>query len=167
MLPPSPVPVTASPLPQPLCDRHTGTPACHQRRGLPNIGCCRSAQSAWPCSHPSIVRMGRAGSAPPLPCCPYFPLHQPSAVLCDNQERPSLWFCVILTVCLLHQPSAAGGRAGVWMLSHSLACSTCALTLAKSVPRRVTSTSCPCRVAFRVIDTGASGSVGTASPWGC
>jgi hypothetical protein len=33
------------------------------------------------------------------------PLHQPSAVRWDHQERPSLWFWRICTLCLLHQPS--------------------------------------------------------------
>src|SRR5262249_4923299 len=49
------------------------------------------------------------------------------------------------------------GSAGAWALSHSDACSTCVLTLAKSTPRDVTSTSCPCRLAFSVMLTGASG----------
>src|SRR5215510_599997 len=98
----------------------------------------------------------------PAPCWRYFPLHQPCVVLWDHQEWPSLWFCVICTPCLLHQPlgcpvPCVGGCAGVCTLSHSDACSTCALTLAKSVPRKVTMTSWPFRVAFSVIDTGASG----------
>ena len=50
-----------------------------------------------------------------------------------------------------------GGCAGAWTLSHCEACSTCALTLAKSTPRKVTMTSWPCRVAFSVMLTGASG----------
>src|SRR5262249_36423813 len=104
------------------------------------------------------------------------PLHQPSGVQCDHQERPSLWLCRICTPCLAHQPgwgdrSAcpvlwAGGCAGACTLSHSDACSTCALTLAKSTPRKVTITSWPCRVAFSVIDTGASGS-GNVGVSGC
>src|SRR5712692_10835827 len=46
MLPPSPVPATASPLPVPLCDTHTDTPVCHQRRSQPNTLSCHSALSA-------------------------------------------------------------------------------------------------------------------------
>src|SRR5262249_3761748 len=91
-----------------------------------------------------------------------------------HQERPFLWFCVICRPCLLHQPSGCpvpcvGGCTGACPLSHSDACSTCALTLEKSTPRNVTITSWPCRVAFRVIRTGASGrgSARVASPWGC
>ena len=100
----------------------------------------------------------------PAPGWRYLPLHQvPSAKRWDHQERPFLWFWRICTPCLLHQPSGCpvpcmGGCAGACTLSHSDACSTCALTLAKSVPRRVTRTSWPRRVAFSVIDTGASGS---------
>src|SRR5262249_31926053 len=83
----------------------------------------------------------------------------------------SLWLCRICTPCLAHQPLGCavvcvGGCAGACTLSHSEACSTCALTLAKSTPRKVTSTSCPCRVAFSVIDTGASGS-GNVGVSGC
>jgi hypothetical protein len=116
------------------------------------------------------------GRACTLPGGGYLPLHQPSAVRWDHQERPSLWFCVICTLCLLHQPGRSqrsdcpvpcvGDWAGACTLSHWLASSTCALTLAKSVPRRVTMTSCPCRVALSVILTGASGN-GTVGTSGC
>src|SRR4029453_2639923 len=107
----------------------------------------------------------------PAPEQRYRPLHQPSAVLCDHQERPSFWLGVICTPCLLHQPSGCpvlcvGGCAGVCTLSHSDAASTWALTLAKSIPRNVTSTSCPCRVALSVMLTGASGS-GAVGASGC
>src|SRR5262249_6939733 len=75
------------------------------------------------------------------------------------------------TPCLPHQPSGCsvpcvGGCAGACTLSHSDACSTCALTLAKSTPRKVTITSWPCRVAFSVILTGASGN-GAVGASGC
>ena len=63
--------------------------------------------------------------------------------------------------------SGACGRVdggGVWRWSHWLACSTCAWTLAKSWPRKVTSTSCPCSMAFSVILTGASGKGWLAAP---
>src|SRR5262245_54205178 len=105
----------------------------------------------------------KRGRACTLPSGGYLPWHHPAAVLWDHQERPFLWFCVICTPCLLHQPSGCsvlcvGACAGVCTLSHSDACSTCALTLAKSTPRKVTMTSWPCRVALSVMLTGASGS---------
>src|SRR5262245_39209099 len=105
----------------------------------------------------------KRGRACTLPSGGYLPWHHPAAVLWDHQERPFLWFCVICTPCLLHQPSGCpvfcvGGCAGACTLSHSDACSICALTLAKSTPRKVTMTSCPCRVALSVMLTGASGS---------
>src|SRR5262245_16657166 len=110
-------------------------------------------------------------SVVPCPGWRYFPLHQPSVVLWDHHEWPSLWFSFIWTPCLAHQPSGRSvlcvdGCAGVCPLSHSDACSTCALTLAKSTPRKVTSTSCPCRAAFSVMLTGASGR-GTVGASGC
>src|SRR6266516_3857699 len=89
------------------------------------------------------------------PSAHYLPLHQPSAVLCDHQERPSLWFSFIGTSCLGHCWAGSSAVCPLWAFSHWLASSTCVLTLAKSTPRKVTSTSCPCRVAFSVIDTGA------------
>jgi hypothetical protein len=55
----------------------------------------------------------------PAPGWRYLSLHQPSAVLWDHQERPSLWFCVIGTPCLLHQPvgapSAQGALCSAWV----------------------------------------------------
>src|SRR5215470_10815828 len=103
------------------------------------------------------------GRACALPSGGYLPWHQPSGVLWDHHERPFLWFWRICTPCLLHQPSGCsvpclGDCAGACTLSHSDACSTCALTLAKSTPRKVTMTSWPCRVDFSVMLTGASGS---------
>ena len=87
-----------------------------------------------------------------------------------------MWFCVICTPCLVHQPGLGAGQPALcpgWVavlelctLSHSDACSTCALTLAKSTPRKVTMTSWPCRVAFSVMLTGASGS-GARGSVGC
>ena len=58
-----------------------------------------------------------------------------------------------ILVCRLRRTlvGGVGGWAGAWTLSHSEACSTCALTLAKSTPRKVTMISWPCRVAFRVM----------------
>src|SRR5262249_14873568 len=110
----------------------------------------------------------------------YLPRHQrPSAVLCEYHTWPlrsyrfnTAWWarqyglssCARCVVPLIG--GGVGGWAGAWTLSHSDACSTCALTLAKSTPRKVTMTSCPCRVAFRVILTGASGS-GTMGVSGC
>ena len=52
-----------------------------------------------------------------------------------------------------------------WAWSHWLASSTCALTLAKSTPRKVTMTSWPCRVALSVMLTGASGSGAVGAVW--
>src|SRR6266446_7393612 len=101
--------------------------------------------------------------------CPvggYRPLHQPLAVLWLYHMLPSLpWFSFIATLCLGHcGVSAVGGPPCAW--SHWLAASTCTLTLAKSVPRRVTRTSCPLSVAFSVMLTGASGSPhGALAPW--
>ena len=117
-----------------------------------------------------LWKWGRACA--PAPEWRYLPLPQvPSAKRWDHHERPFLWFWRICTPCLLHQPSGCpapcmGGCAGACTLSHSDACSTCALTLAKSTPRKVTSTSCPCRVAFRVMLTGASGR-GAGTVGGC
>src|SRR6516162_9199366 len=86
----------------------------------------------------------------------HLPLHQePSASLC-GQYQPLPLVLGFMAPCVGHcgVVSAVCPR---WAWSHWLASSTCALTLAKSTPRKVTMTSWPCRVAFSVIDTGASG----------
>jgi hypothetical protein len=75
--------------------------------------------------------------------------------LCARQYGLSSWVGCVLPC----DGGRVGGCGGAWTLSHCEACSTCALTLAKSVPRNVTMTSWPCRVAFRVMLTSASGRV--------
>src|SRR5712692_8755495 len=95
---------------------------------------------------PSLLwKRGRARR--PCPVGGYLPLHQPSAVLWLYHVLPSFpWFSFIATPCVGHWGvSAVGWPPCAW--SHWLAASTCTLTLAKSVPRRVTRTSCPLRVA--------------------
>src|SRR4030095_16706400 len=82
--------------------------------------------------------------------------HEPSASLC-GQYQPLPLVLGFMAPCLGHcgVSSVVGPR---WAWSHWLASSTCALTLAKSTPRKVTMTSWPCRVTFSVMLTGASGS---------
>ena len=110
----------------------------------------------------SLRAMGRACA---LPCGGYLPLHQePSASLC-GQYQPLPLVLGFMPPCLGHC-GVSSAVCPLWAWSHWLASSTCALTLAKSTPRKVTRTSCPCRVAFRVIDTGASGR-GVVGASGC
>src|SRR6516165_7315664 len=95
----------------------------------------------------------------------HWPLHQePSASLC-GQYQPLPLVLGFMAPCVGHC-GVVSGLCPRWAWSHWLASSTCALTLAKSTPRKVTMTSCPCRVALSVIDTGASGS-GTVGAAGC
>src|SRR5439155_9652903 len=105
-----------------------------------------------------IFLLGSGAERVPCPVGSYLPLHQPSAALWLYHVLPSLpWFSFIGTPCLGHcGVSAVAGPSCAW--SHWLAASPCTLTLAKSVPRKVTSTSCPWRVALSVMLTGASGS---------
>ena len=131
----------------------------------------RVAPTVLPYGH--IVSPLEAGQSVCLPGCTC-PCTRCSGVWPSDgppQARPFLWFWVICTLCLAHQPLGSsvfcvGGCAGACTLSHSAACSTCTLTLAKSTPRKVTMTSWPCRVAFRVILTGASGN-GAVGASGC
>jgi hypothetical protein len=112
---------------------------------------------------------GWAGQGEPtLPWLCYLPRHQrPSAVLCEYHTWPLRSYRLSTALCAWQYGVSslsgcvvrwAGGCGGAWTLSHSDACSTCALTLAKSTPRKVTMTSWPCRVALSVMLTGASGS---------
>ena len=103
---------------------------------------------------------------PVLTLACYLPLHQPSGVRWLYHVLPFLpWFSFSGTPCLGHC-GAVSAVGPLWVCSQVAAASTCALTLAKSVPRNVTMTSWPLSVAFSVIDTGASGS-GTTGVSGC
>src|SRR3954447_3567650 len=94
----------------------------------------------------------------------HLPLHQePSASLC-GQYQPLPLVLGFMAPCVGHwgvvSTGAAGVLAGACAVSHAEASSTCALTLAKSTPRKVTSTSWPPKRAFSVMLTGASGKGG-------
>src|SRR5262245_34203102 len=109
--------------------------------------------TSW-CFHIPLCRLHGAQRRAPLGG--HLPLHQePSASLC-GQYQPLPLVLVFMAPCVGHW-GVSSAVCPRWAWSHWLASSTCALTLAKSTPRKVTSTSCPCRVAFSVIDTGASG----------
>src|SRR5262249_28108049 len=86
-----------------------------------------------------------------------------SASLC-GQYQPLRLVLGFMAPCVGHWGGAA--VCPLWAWSHWLASSAFALTLAKSPPRKVTSTSCPCRVAFSVMLTGASGR-GAVGASGC
>jgi hypothetical protein len=115
-------------------------------------------------------------SVDPAPGWRYWPRHQrPSAVLWLYHTWPPRSYRFSTALCAWQYGVSslsgcvvrwAGGCGGAWTLSHCEACSTCALTLAKSTPRKVTMTSWPCRVAFSVMLTGASGS-GTVGAGDC
>src|SRR4029453_2183387 len=91
-------------------------------------GISQPSTTSWELASPSWCLLGHVshvrgwpitlmskGSAGSLYTCCYLhsylplsrhslPLHQPSGVLWDHQERPFLWFWRICTPCLLHQP---------------------------------------------------------------
>src|SRR5436190_3496299 len=105
---------------------------------------------------PSLLwKRGRpAGSAPRG----YLPLHQWPSGSFTGQYQPVPFVLGFRAPCVGHcgVASAVGGLP--WVCNHALACSTCTFTLAKSVPRKVTRTSCPLSLALSVMLTGASGS---------
>jgi hypothetical protein len=85
-----------------------------------------------------------------------------SGHLCGSGASARCACCTSLPGCPM---PCVGACAGACTLSHSDARSTCALTLAKSIPRKVTMTSWPCRVALSVMLTGIYGARGR-SRWG-
>src|SRR5215475_7054705 len=106
-------------------------------------------------------RCGECGA----PLGRHLPLHQePSASLC-GQYQPLPLVLGFIAPCVGHC-GVVSAVCPLWAWSHWLASSTCTLTLAKSTPRKVTMTSWPCRAAFRVILTGASGR-GAVGASGC